>query len=506
MKILTASQIREVDKYTIEHEPISSSDLMERAAATCSRWIIERYSKSRDVKIFVGPGNNGGDGLCIAYHLLLAGYNVHAYIPFPREKFSPDTLLKYQRLMEHQDKAVFLVQEPYVPVINANDLVIDALFGTGLSRPLSGFVALIINHINKSSAEKISIDVPSGLFCDSNDGNIRDNIIKANHTLTFEVPKLMFLFAENYVYTGEMHVLNIGLHKDGLDRQETTSYFQTINNFRTVLKKRGKFDHKGTFGHALLVAGSYGKMGAAVLSSQACLRAGVGLLTTHIPRKGYEIMQTSVPEAMVSLDQENEVITEMPSLEKIDAIGVGPGLGTSFQTTDMLRELLAKTTVPLILDADALNILAQNQWLLCMLPHNTILTPHPKEFDRLAGDNINGHKRFLAQLEFSKKYNIIIVLKGAFTSITTPKGQSWFNSTGNPGMATAGSGDVLTGIILSLLAQGYDPVTAARLGVFLHGLAGDMALRKNSYESLLSGDIIKHTGNAFNKIRDNINY
>jgi NAD(P)H-hydrate epimerase len=479
---------------------------MERAAATCSRWIIDRYAKTKDVKIFIGPGNNGGDGLCIAYHLLNAGYNVHAYIPFPRDKFTSDTLAKYQRLMEYQDKAVFFVQEPYVPVIHPNDLVIDALFGTGLSRPLSGFVALIINHINKSSAEKISIDVPSGLFCDSNDGNIRENIIKANHTLTFQMPKLMFLFAENYVFTGEMHLLDIGLHKEGTNMQETNYYFQTIDNFRPILKRRGKFDHKGTFGHALLVAGSYGKMGAAVLSSNACLRAGVGLLTTHIPKTGYQIIQTAVPEAMTSLDHENEIITEMPNLDKIDAIGIGPGIGMSFQTVDMMRELLSKSTVPMILDADALNILAQNQWLLCMLPSNTILTPHPKEFDRLAGDNINGHKRFLSQIEFSKKYNIIVVLKGAYTSITTPKGQCWFNSTGNPGMATAGSGDVLTGIILSLLAQGYEPVMAARLGVFIHGLAGDIALTKNSMESLLSSDIIKHTGNAFNKIRDNINF
>lgn len=506
MKILSANQIREVDKYTIEHEPISSSDLMERASVTCSRWIMEHYPKSQAVKIFIGPGNNGGDGLCIAYHLLMAGYRVQVFIPFPRERFSPDALVKYQRLFEYKDSAVFLVQEPYVPAIQETDLVIDALFGTGLTRALSGFVALIINHINKSGAPIIAIDVPSGLFCDSNEGNNRDTIIKATHTLTFGMPKMAYLFPENYVYTGEMHILEIGLHPEGIAMQESKNFYQTIHNFPPILKKRGKFDHKGIFGHALLLAGSYGKMGAAVLGAQSCLRTGVGLLTIHTPRYGYQIMQTAIPEAMVSLDQENEIISEIPANGKFDAIGVGPGIGTSYQTTDMLRELLSKSTVPIVMDADALNILAQNQWLLCMIPQNTILTPHPREFDRMAGESTNGHSRFLNQLDFSRKYNVIVVLKGAYTSITTPKGYCWFNSSGNPGMATAGSGDTLTGIILSLLAQGYEPLHAARFGVFLHGLAGDIALSRNSMESILASDIIKHIGHAFNKIRTHINF
>lgn len=506
MKILSASQIREVDKYTIECEPISSADLMERASSACSRWIIENYLKSKPVKIFIGPGNNGGDGLCIAYNLLLAGYKVLVYLPYSVERMTSDSILKFQRLMEFKDDVIFPIKEPYTPEIHHSDLVIDALFGTGLARPLSGYPSLLIGQINKSGAEIIAIDVPSGLFCDSNDGNNRDTIIKATHTLTFQTPKLAFMFAENYVYTGDLHVLDIGLHPVGLDSQESKNCFQQGYDFEKYLKKRKKFDHKGVFGHALLIAGSYGKMGAAVLSSRSCMRSGIGLLTTHIPRKGYEIIQTAVPEAMVSLDEHEELVSQLPESEKYNAIGVGPGIGTSYQTTDLLREILSKSNVPLVLDADALNILAQNQWLLVMLPPHTILTPHPKEFDRIVGEHGNGHKRFLSQLDFSKKYNVIVVLKGAYTSITNPNSECWFNSTGNPGMATAGSGDVLTGIILSLLAQGYEPEIAARMGVYIHGLAGDLALTKNSYESIVAGDIIKYIGNAFNKIRHNINY
>jgi NAD(P)H-hydrate epimerase len=505
MKILSASQIREVDKYTIEHEPISSADLMERASLACVNWIIENYPKNKEVKIFVGPGNNGGDGLCIAYHLLMGGFRVNAYVMFAIERFSQDTLLNFQRLKEFKEGAVYPIKEPYTPEIFSDDLVIDALFGTGLTRPLSGYPSLVINQINKSGADIIAIDVPSGLFCESNEGNNRDTIIKATHTLTFEMPKLAFMFAENYGFTGDIHVLNINLHPEGVEMQESKNYYQTLTDFTPILKKRKKFDHKGIFGHAFLISGSYGKMGAAVLASRACMRSGVGLLTTHIPRRGFDIMQTSLPEAMVSIDKENDFVSEFTESMNYTAIGIGPGIGTAYQTTDMLREVLSKANVPLVMDADALNIISQNQWLLCMIPPLTILTPHPKEFDRLVGENQNGYKRFLSQLDFSRKYNVIVVLKGAYTSITAPKGECWYNSTGNPGMATAGSGDVLTGIILSLLAQGYEPQIAARLGVYVHGLAGDLALTKNSYESIVSGDIINYTGVAFNKIRYDIN-
>lgn len=502
MKILSRTQIQDADQFTIENEPVRSSDLMERAALACSNWIKERYTKFLNIKIFVGPGNNGGDGLCIAYHLLMAGYQVQTFILSPREKFSQDAMLKFQRLIEHFESAVTFIQDPYIPALEPSFLIVDALFGTGLSRPLSGYPSYLISQINKSGAEIISIDMPSGLFCDTNEGNNRDTIIKADHTLTFEMPKLSYMFAENYMYTGEVHILKIGLHPKGIDIQESKNFYQTIDDFKEILKTREKFSHKGTYGHALLISGSFGKMGAAVLASKACLRTGVGLLTTHIPRKGYDILQSTVPEAMVSLDNNFDMVSQFPENQSYDAIGIGPGIGTSNEAVDLMREVMSKITAPLVIDADALNILAYNQWLLTMLPQMSVLTPHPKEFDRLAGDSINGYKRFLNQLDFSEKYNVIIVLKGAHTSITTPKGFSWFNSTGNPGMSTAGSGDVLTGMILALLAQGYNPSDAARLGVFVHGLAGDLALSKNSVESLLSSDIINYIGHAFNHIRN----
>ncbi|HEX7584230.1 MAG TPA: NAD(P)H-hydrate dehydratase, partial [Prolixibacteraceae bacterium] len=355
----------------------------------------------------------------------------------------------------------------------------------------------IVRHINHSGAKVIAIDIPSGLFGEDNSQNDLSDVIRASQTLTFQFPKLSFLFPENDLFVGDWEVLPIGLHPEAILQTES-KYFDLVGTFISgTLKKRAKFSHKGTYGHALLIAGSYGKMGASVLSSKACLRAGVGLLTSHIPRLGYQIIQNSVPEAMTSIDPSDTVFSQLPELSQFSAIGIGPGLDKKPETQLAFKTLLQEKPVKLVIDADALNMLSANPEWYSLLPENTILTPHPKEFERLVGSSDNSYARMQKQVQFSMKYRIIVVCKGAHTCITVPDGSVFFNSTGNPGMATGGSGDVLTGIILGLLAQNYSQEEATLIGIFLHGLAGDLAAAEFGQQAMIAGDIIDQLGKAF---------
>jgi ADP-dependent NAD(P)H-hydrate dehydratase / NAD(P)H-hydrate epimerase len=501
MKILTCEQIRRVDQFTINHEPVFSVDLMERAAAAAFLWLKEHFGKFGKVKIFVGPGNNGGDGLAIARMLADEGIDVSVYVFSAIEKLSPDAFVNYNRLVLQGKVELLIIDSPVFPEILEDDIVIDALFGSGLSRPLDGWAAQIVERINQHNAVVVSIDIPSGLFGEDNAHNKSDTIVKADYTLTFQMPKLAFFFAENADYVGNLSMLDINLSREAIGMEDSFYSLNMPADISALLKKRGQFSHKGIFGHALLIAGSYGKMGAAVLASGACLRTGVGLLTVQIPKVGYDIMQISIPEAMVVADSDNFQISEMPATEKFSSVGIGPGIGTSEPTASVLLNIISNTKAPMVLDADALNILSLHPEWIRKLPPNSIITPHPREFDRIAGPSVNGYERHLKQMEFSKINSVIVILKGAYTSITSPDGYCYFNPTGNPGMATAGSGDVLTGIVLSLLAQGYKPIDAACLGVYLHGLAGDLAVENLSEEALIASDIIKHLGLAFKKLK-----
>ncbi len=498
MKILHSNQIKQLDAYTIENEPISSINLMERAATACTNWIIENFGVENKFKIFVGPGNNGGDGLAIARMLAEKKYSVQVFVIKITDKFSNDFSVNYKRLLKQDKVKIFTITEnDELPVINADDIIIDGLFGSGLSRSLSGFPAKVVNYLNKCDAVIIAIDIPSGLFGEDNSKNNYDNIINAAYTLTFQFPNLSFFFPENEPCVGKWEVLPIGLHKDFIEKLVTDYFIATKDYVHSKLIKRKKFAHKGNFGHALLISGSYGKMGAAVLASKACLRTGVGLITAHIPKKGYQIIQTAVPEAMISIDKSEIVYSQVPEIENYNAIGIGPGIGLDNITQSALKSLIEKAEVPIVFDADAINILAENKDWLNKIPANSIFTPHPKEFERIAGKSPDNYSRNLMQIEFAKKYNVYVVLKGAYTAIACPDGKCYFNSTGNPGMATAGSGDVLTGIILSFLAQKYSSEDAAILGVYFHGLAGDIAAEKIGEQALIAGDIIQFMGAAF---------
>ncbi|MCR9066008.1 MAG: NAD(P)H-hydrate dehydratase [Cytophagales bacterium] len=501
MKILTASQIRDADKFSIVNEPISSIDLMERAASKCSKWISAHFSADYKICLFCGIGNNGGDGLAIARQLFQKGYEVEVYVIEFSTRFSEDFKLNFERLMRSEIPLKVIKTISELPnSLNSNDVVVDAIFGSGLNRPADGLAAKTIKFLNGLNNKVLSIDLPSGLFTEDNSTNKRDSIVKATYTLTFQVPKLALLLPENSVFVNNFVILDIGLDSAFIEEQESTKIYVTPDFIRSIIKRRRKFDHKGTFGHAMIIAGSKGKIGAAVLATKAALRSGVGLVTTHIPTCGTDIMQISVPEAMV-LENNGEEYLE-PGDINIDKyhIGIGPGIDQDKRTILFLEAILKQSGKAMVIDADALNILSNHPSLQKLIPSNSILTPHPKEFERLVGQYNNDTEKLEKQTQLAHKLRSVIILKGAHTSIALPDGRLFFNSTGNAGMATGGSGDVLTGCITSLLAQGYSSANAAILGVYLHGLAGDYAMKEKGEYSLIAGDIVSSIPEAYNEI------
>ncbi|HAN17425.1 MAG: hypothetical protein A2X13_09085 [Bacteroidetes bacterium GWC2_33_15] len=505
MKIFRSAQIREIDSYTIINEPVESIDLMERAAIAVTLWIKENIQINKKIIVFAGPGNNGGDGLAIARQLIKFDYNTSCFILKASGKLSPDCQINLDRIKELKNAEITEIKSVSdLPLINSDEVIIDALFGTGLTRPLDGLAKDVVKHINNSNAGVISVDMPSGLFGENNSDNNFESVIRANYTLSFQFPKLSFIFPENEDFVGKWIVLPIGLHPGIIEKTETPFCYLENDFIKTRTRQRNKFSHKGAFGHVFLVSGSYGKMGAAVLAAKACLKTGSGLVTVHIPKSGYTIMQTALPEAMVSIDPSDSFFTEFFVNLKYSAIGIGPGIGIKPDTFRAFKKLLNEYRKPMVIDADALNIISENKELLKIIPENSILTPHPKEFERLTETWANDYERLQKQIQFAVNNKLIVVLKGANTSIACPEGTCYFNSTGNPGMATAGSGDVLTGIILSLLGQGYEPKLAAIIGVYIHGLAGDIACEKTGDEALIASDIIENLGNAFLKLKNKV--
>ncbi len=499
MKIFTVSLTREADAYTIQNEPIADIDLMERASRMCSEWLHGNIPEDWPVNLFCGTGNNGGDGLAIARMLHESGHPVRVFIAGPMEKMTPSCLNNLRRLPL---KPAFLEGNPAIlPALRNHEVAIDALIGSGLSKPAEGFVADVIHHINRGDSMIVSIDVPSGLLCDETMRSFHQpTVIKADITLTFAPPKAAFFFPENGQYTGDWHLLDIGIHQAYIEEAEVSDFMITRNDIQSFLHHRLKFAHKGNFGHALLLCGSFGKSGAAVLAAKACLRSGTGLVTVRVPACGVTVLQSAVPEAMVSPDPGEHCLTGFPDLIAFSAIGAGPGTGTDERTASMLKLLIQEYQRPIVFDADAINLLANNKTWLGFIPRGSIFTPHFREFERLTRRAEDDFDRNRLQREFSLRFGCFVVLKGAHTAVTTPDGRCFFNTTGNPGMATGGSGDVLTGIITGLLAQEYTPLEACLLGVYLHGMAGDMAFEANGAEALIAGDIIDNIGKAFKSL------
>lgn len=489
MKILTTIQIKKWDQYTIENEPISSIDLMERAARALAAAIMRRWGKETPVVLFAGPGNNGGDTLAIARMLSEQGYRTDTYL-FNISKLSADCATNKERLSTCPNASFTEVSTQFTPpALTSECLVVDGLFGSGLNKPLHGGFAAVVKYINASPATVVSVDIPSGLMCEDNGYNIKEHIVRADVTLTLQLPKLAFLFAENQDFIGELEILDIQLHPKGLEEAPATYEITEETEMRRLIRPRNRFAHKGNFGHALLIAGKYGMAGASVLAAKACLRSGAGLLTVHVPQRNNDILQTSVPEAIVEQD-ENEAYFSTPSAsDAYSALAIGPGIGCHPDTALAFIEQVKNAQSPVILDADALNILSAHKGWMLQLPKHTVLTPHPKELERIVGTCSDSFERLNRAKELAVRQQIYLIVKGAWSAVITPEGHIYFNPTGNPGMATAGSGDVLTGILLALAAQGYPLKDACRLGVYIHGLAGDLAARKRGETGMTAGDV-----------------
>ena len=505
MKIFTSAQIHELDRYTIEHEPIKSIDLMERAAKAITHTITEEWTTHTPVVVFAGPGNNGGDALAVARLLINEGYKVKTYLFNITNHLSDDCVLNRQRLLDgkHAKDLIEVTAKFDPPELTADMLVVDGLFGSGLNKPLAGGFASLVKYINQSPAKVVSIDVPSGLMSEDNTYNVRANIIHAYLTLTLHERKLSFLFGDAQQFIGKLKVLDIRLSPEYIQKTEAQYHVLEENDIRSRLLYRDDFAHKGNMGNALIVAGSYGMAGAAVLATRACLRSGVGKVTVHTPRKNYDIMQISVPEAVLQMDHEETAFTEAVDTDGFDALGIGPGLGRQETTAIAMIAQIRRAQCPIVADADALNILASHRAWMQQLPKGIIMTPHPKELDRLTGSPANAdYERLHRTCELAKSLQAYIILKGHNSALCLPNGNVFFNPTGNSGMATAGSGDVLTGIITALLARGYHQQNACIVGMYLHGLAGDLAAKELGKESLVASDIINYLPKAFQHLDD----
>ena len=500
MKIFTGTQIKELDKFTIENEPVASIDLMERAAKAIVRVLREEWDNRIPFVVFAGPGNNGGDALAVARLMAEAGYKVTAFLFNVNGKLSDDCATNKQRAMECKHIKAFteVVVDFDPPELTAETVVIDGLFGAGLNKTLAGGFASLVKYINQSPAKVVSIDLPSGLMTEDNTHNVKAHIVRADLTLTLQQKKLAMFFEDNQQFLGRLRVLDIRLSPDFIAQTDTKYQVLEEADVRSRMLKRGDFVSKRLMGHALIVAGSYGMAGAAVLAGRACMRSGVGKLTVCTPRRNYDVMQISLPEAIVSTGKEDYFFTEPLDTEHYDAVGMGPGLGQHEDTAIALISQIRRTQCPMVIDADALNILASHKAWMQQLPQNLILTPHVGEFDRLGNRGSEGdYDRLSKALDLAQHLQAYILLKGHFSALCLPSGKVYFNPTGNAGMATAGSGDVLTGIITGLLARGYNREDACIVGMYLHGLAGDLAAKQLGKESLMAGDIVSYLPQAF---------
>lgn len=503
MKVFTNEQIRELDRKTIEEEGITSLQLVERVAEGVASEVVSHLHANSMIAVFAGPGNNGADALAAARMLCEQGYKPEVYLfNIGGNRLSADCRICRDQLLEASPDIRFteVVKQFNRPHLSANHIVIDGLFGTGLSEPLNGGFRELVKYIADSGAFVISIDVPSGLFGDWNPNVVMRNVMHASVTLGVQFPHLCFFLEDNAPVVGKWKTLDIGLSRKEIRRTAAPFYQVERADVAKLLRPREEFCSKADFGSALLIAGSYGMMGAAVLSARGALRSGAGKVTVYSPRCGYEAVQSAVPEAMFAAANSDISINEIRLNRPYDAIGIGPGIGTSEQTMVALERFLASYDRPLVIDADALNCIASRQNLMNHVPVMSILTPHAGEFDRLFGQQANAEARLVKAIELARQHNVLIVLKGRYTTIVRPDGRLYFNSSGTPAMATPGSGDVLTGVITSLLAQGYRPEVAALAGVYIHGVAGEMAAESEGTYGVTASDIAANIGRAIKSI------
>jgi len=494
MYILSPQQIAKADKATIKKNGITSIDLMEQVGTLCFQWLHSRLQgQNIKIHVFCGIGNNGGDGLVIARHLHQNGYNVNCYIVNFGDKRSIEFLTNYNLFKEIAEWPLVINHENDFPEISFEDIVVDAIFGIGLTRKIGGFTKKLIQYINNTKVFTLAIDFPSGLFGDKSVSK-KETVLRAEHTLTFQTPKLAFLLPENKNYMNTWEVIDIGLDEDYIESLNPKIHFITKNEIIPIYKPRNKWAHKGTYGHSLIIGGSFGKIGAVSLATKAALKIGSGLVSAYVPKCGYTILQISIPEAMVEVDDDS-ILTYYNYKTKATVVGIGPGMGTAEKTALGFEKFIKENKLPLVIDADGINLLSQNKDLLSYLPKNTILTPHEKELERLIGAWENDYDKLNKTSKFSKDNEVIVVLKGTYTVVIDCE-MMYFNSTGNPALATAGSGDVLTGLITGLVAQDYEPKYAAIFAVYLHGKTADIALQETAYETFTASSILDYLPDA----------
>jgi hydroxyethylthiazole kinase-like uncharacterized protein yjeF len=497
VKIFSKDQIYEGDKLTAERQNITSTDLMERAGTQIFNWMDLRMQGAQvPIHVFCGIGNNGGDGLVVARHLTTHGYNVKTYVVNCSDKRSKDFLINYDRIKNvTKDWPTLLKCKDDFPQIASKDIIVDAIFGIGLNRPVDDWIKSLFVHFKNTKAFTLSIDIPSGLNTESVPKD-ENSVVWAGYTLSFASPKLVFFLPETAKYTVQWEVLDIGLDADFLQGVPTESELIGKHEVLPIYKPRDKFSHKGEFGHVLIVGGSYGKIGAVTLASKAVLAVGAGLATAFVPKCGYVPLQSSFPEAMAITDVENDFISNIEFDITPTVVGLGVGMGTHQKTISAFETFLKENKVPLVIDADGINILSKKKALLKLVPTQSVLTPHPKELERLIGKWKDDFDKIKKAKAFSKKFDLIMVIKGANT-MTVFGDKMYINTTGNPGLATAGSGDVLTGTIAGLISQGYEPLSATVFGIYLHGKSADIAVEYHGYQSLMASHVIEYMGKAY---------
>lgn len=499
MKLFTNEQIRTIERSTIETEGVLPAEIIERVAEGVADEIASRWRPSKPTIVFAGPGNNGADALASARLLYERGFRPSVYLfNIGGDKLSVECIAARDRLLQSTPDIDFIeVTSRFTPPeISQSHLVVDGLFGAGLREELRGGFMSLVQYINEEHPTVVSIDLPSGMFGDWNPRIVNRNTIHATLTLAIQFPRLCFFMEDNAELVGEWKTIDVGLSQQAISSLPAEFCLVEKRDIHRRLRRRKEFCSKADFGSAILYAGSYGMMGAAQLAARGALRGGVGKLTVCAPKCGYQILQTTVPEALYRNNRGDMILTEIHPERDFSAIAIGPGIGTNEITVKALEDFLSAIDKPVVLDADALNCIALRPAMLNTIPILSVLTPHAGEFDRMFGPQPSSEARLRKAIEMAKFYNIIIILKGRYTAIVRPDGKIYFNSSGCPGMATAGSGDVLTGLLTAMMAQGYPAEIASIIAVYIHGVAGEMAQAKQGEYGVTAGDIADNIGPA----------
>lgn len=514
MRVVTAHTMQEIDKQAIKDCGVFGLELMENAGRSCVDEIIAEFGSSGCCVVMAGKGNNGGDGYVIARLLSQRGWNVKVLVVAPREQITGDAAINLEKLpvatVTHCTREGQLSALHMEEIFEA-DVIVDALLGTGLRSNISGIYLEAVDLMNASGRPAVAVDIPSGIH--GTTGRVLGDAVRAFMTVTFACAKLGHVLYPGAEHTGRLVVADIGIPPKLMESVPGYDFLNS-NTVRPMLRRRDRQAHKGHFGHCLIIAGSAGKTGAAALAANSAVRAGSGLVTLAAAESIHAVLEIKTTEAMtVPLpDSGSGYLSSLafPEIEKLlagkAAVALGPGLDCRPGTYALVQKLVETVALPMVIDADGLNALAEDITVLKRKKsQQIILTPHPGEMSRLLGTSIPDVEaiRISVAQEFARDHDIYLVLKGARTIIASPAGKAAINGSGNPGMASGGVGDVLTGVIASLVGQGYEAWDACRLGVFIHGFAADLVAEEKGEIGMNASDILEKLPYAYNKLLKN---